>query len=92
MAVQEKLYLLADGTYADPKACKKGDDGVLRHENGVHVALMGSGEPVTLGDVPVESKNVDAAAMSVAPAPAPAPAPAEPHPAPPVARAEPKAG
>lgn len=61
------LYLLQDGTYADPKACKKSDDGVLRHENGVAVALRDDGEPMTLGKV--TEHNVKAAEAAAAPAP-----------------------
>lgn len=50
MKAPNNLYVLQDGTYADPKACKKGDDGVLRHENGVGVALGENGEPLTVGE------------------------------------------
>lgn len=42
------LYLLLDGTYADPKDCSAGKDGVLKHKNGVGVALRDDGEPMTL--------------------------------------------
>lgn len=66
-------YLLQDGTYADPKDCKKGDDGVLRHENGVAVALRDDGSPMTLSKV--TEHNVEAAEAAAAPA-----APAEPAP------------
>lgn len=52
-------YLLADGTYADPRACSKGTDGVLRHENGVPVAMRDDGEPMTLGKV--TEHNIEAA-------------------------------
>lgn len=48
------LYLLKDGTYADPKDCKV-RDGELRHENGVGVALKADGQPMTLGDVAAEN-------------------------------------
>lgn len=70
MPAPSNLYLLADGTYADPKACKKGDDGVLRHENGVGVATMATGEPITLGAVGSESRNAAAAAAGVPVVPA----------------------
>lgn len=83
MPAPDNLILLADGTYADPKAMKKGGDGVLRHENGVHAATFATGEPLTLGDIPVESKSADAAAMGTE-EPAPVverPAPAAPRPA-----------
>lgn len=52
------LYLLRDGTYADPKDCGKGDDGVLRHKNGVAVALQGTGEPETLRQQAVLNGNL----------------------------------
>jgi hypothetical protein len=45
----ERLYLLKDGTYADPKDCST-VNGELRHANGVPVALNGEGEPETLGE------------------------------------------
>lgn len=41
-------YLLQDGTYADPKDCSEGKDGVLRHKNGLAVAKGENGEPMTL--------------------------------------------
>lgn len=45
------LYLLRDGTYADPKDCfKDKGDGVLKHKNGVAVALKSDGEPETMAD------------------------------------------
>lgn len=59
-------YLLQDGTYADPKDCKKGDDGVLRHENGVAVALRDDGSPMTLSKV--TEHNVEAAEAAAVPA------------------------
>lgn len=58
------LYLLRDGTYADPKDCKKGDDGVLRHENGVEVALRDDGKPMTLGKVTEHNAAAAEAAAS----------------------------
>lgn len=42
------LYLLKDGTAADPKDCAKGDDGVLRHKDGREVSVTDEGEPLTL--------------------------------------------
>jgi hypothetical protein len=43
------LYLLQDGTYADPKDCEAGKDGVLRSKvNGLAVAKRDDGEPQTL--------------------------------------------
>jgi hypothetical protein len=62
----ENLYVLQDGTYADPKACKKGDDGVLRHENGVGVALGANGEPLTVGEA--TASNAQAASAADGPA------------------------
>lgn len=60
------LYVLQDGTYADPKACKKGEDGVLRHENGVGVALGANGEPLTVGEA--TASNAQAASAADGPA------------------------
>lgn len=62
------LYLLADGTYADPKDTSKGDDGVLRHKNGVHVALRDDGSPYTLSGHAEASGNAAAADLSETPA------------------------
>jgi hypothetical protein len=33
------LYLLKDGTYADPSECSTDENGVLRHANGQEVAM-----------------------------------------------------
>lgn len=77
--VSSEQYLLADGTYADPRDCKKGDDGALRHKNGVPVALKADGQPQTLGESAITSKNVEAAQMAAdrpAEAAAPTPGPA----------------
>lgn len=57
----KKLYLLQDGTHADPSACKRGKDGVLRHENGLAVCLYENGEPQTVEEDAVRNKNVEAA-------------------------------
>lgn len=46
-----KLYLLQDGTQADPADCKKAEDGVLRHKNGLAVALKDDGSPQTLQSI-----------------------------------------
>lgn len=35
----ETWYLLKDGTYADPNECSVGEDGILRHEKGMEVAM-----------------------------------------------------
>lgn len=59
MKAPSNLYTLQDGTYADPKDCSKGKDGVLRHKNGLGVALDDDGEPFTLADA--AALNADAA-------------------------------
>lgn len=63
---QETWYLLADGTHADPKDVSTGKDGVLRHKNGVPVAMRDSGVPHTLGVDATLNKNVEAAAAGTA--------------------------
>lgn len=86
------LYLLVDGTHADPAECSKGADGVLRHKNGMAVAMRGTGEPQTVGEDAVLNKNVEAAEAgkpaeeaaetnAEAVAPPPASAPVSPQPA-----------
>lgn len=60
---QDGRYLMGDGTYADPKECTKGDDGVWRHkETGVLVKLNSEGEPMTLADVTAHNEAANAAA------------------------------
>lgn len=56
------LYLLVDGTHADPNECDVGADHMLRHANGVPVALREDGTPQTLGGNASDSGNVQAAA------------------------------
>ena len=51
------LYILLDGTHADPADCDKGDDGVLRHKSGVPVA-MGKDGPLTVAEQAVDGKNI----------------------------------
>lgn len=63
MKANSNLYLLQDGTYADPKDVSKGKDGVLRHKNGVGVTLNEAGEPFTLGDA--TALNEEAAAAGI---------------------------
>lgn len=58
----DSLYVLKDGTYADPKDCSKGPDGVLAHANGVGVALGAGGEPLTVGEA--TATNAEAAAAA----------------------------
>jgi hypothetical protein len=55
------LYLLRDGTQADPADCSSGKDGVLRHTNGVAVALKDDGEPITIAANAVRSGSGAAA-------------------------------
>jgi hypothetical protein len=43
----ETWYLLKDGTYADPSECSTGKDGVLRHKNGMEVAMRDASTPST---------------------------------------------
>lgn len=69
------LYLLQDGTQADPSDVSKGDDGVLRNKNGVAVALYADGKPQTIGEDAERNKNVEAANAGKEPVP-PAPPPA----------------
>lgn len=78
--VANKLYLLQDGTHADPSDVSKGKDGVLRHKNGLAVCLYQDGSPQTVGQDAVNNKNVEAAKAVDEPAAphATAPAPAAP--------------
>lgn len=57
----KELYLLVDGTHADPDECDLGADNELRHANGVPVALRYDGNPQTVSLGVVENKNVEAA-------------------------------
>jgi len=59
--VHDTWYLLVDGTYADPNEVSHDKDGVLKHKNGVAVALRESGVPHTIGVDAVQNKNVEAA-------------------------------
>lgn len=67
------LYLLLDGTHAAPGDCSKDDKGVLRHSNGIAVALYEDGSPQTVGKDAEVNKNVEAAAAGKAPVPEPKP-------------------
>jgi hypothetical protein len=58
----DNLFLLQDGTQADPRDCSRGKDGVIRYRNGVAVALRGDGEPLTVGENAATSGNAHAAA------------------------------
>lgn len=46
----EQMFVLMDGTQADPDDCARDKDGVLRHKNGVKVAIDGEGKPETVDD------------------------------------------
>lgn len=55
------LYLLADGTYANPADCEPDADGALRHIYGMPVAMTEDGKPQTVRQGAVDNKNVEAA-------------------------------
>jgi len=59
--VHTTWYLLVDGTQADPNDVAPDDDGVLRHKNGLAVALHENGVPMTIGVSAKENMNVAAA-------------------------------
>lgn len=61
------LYRLVDGTQADPSDCEAGKDGVLRHKNGVPVALNGAGKPETIGEEAAMNAALTEAAGTDAP-------------------------
>lgn len=46
----EEMFVLMDGTQANPDDCARDKDGVLRHKNGVKVAIDGDGKPETVGN------------------------------------------
>ena len=52
------LYLLQDGTHVAQGECTLDKRGVLRHKNGLAVAIDGDGKPQTVGDDAVRNKNV----------------------------------
>lgn len=58
--MSKELYLLVDGTHADPDDCDVGADNELRHENGVPVALREDGLPQTVAQGTIENMNVEA--------------------------------
>jgi len=68
------LYLLQDGTHAAPGDCSKAEDGVLRHKNGLAVAMRADGTPETVADASVTNMNVAAASAGKEAAPNDAPA------------------
>ena len=56
------LYLLQDGTHADPGGCAPDDKGVLRHtESGLAVCLYEDGTPQTVGQDAINNMNLAAA-------------------------------
>lgn len=57
MNVTDTWYVLADGTHADPSDVSADKDGVLRHKNGVPVALREGGLPLTSGVATKENKK-----------------------------------
>lgn len=75
--VHTTWYRLVDGTQADPNDCAPGEDGVLRHKNGLAVALHEDGTPQSVGRDAVEGGNADAAAAADEPPAEPAPTVAE---------------
>lgn len=58
-------YVLADGTRAHPAEVEHGEDGVLRHKNGVHVALRANGLPLTSGVATKNNKQATRASKAV---------------------------
>jgi hypothetical protein len=71
--VHDTWYLLVDGTHADPNDVITDDDGILRHMDGLAVAMRGDGVPSTIGVGAVENKNVAAAQAGTDPVAAPDP-------------------
>ena len=59
-------YVLADGTQADPNDVAPGEDGVLRHKNGMAVATHEDGTPLSVGVAAAEGGNVAAAEAGAA--------------------------
>lgn len=61
------LYLMKDGTHADPSDCFKGKDGVLQNKNGMPVAIDATGNPETIstGDKPAPAPEPVVAPMPV---------------------------
>jgi hypothetical protein len=56
------LYLLQDGTHADPGACAPDNKGALRHtESGLAVCLYEDGTPQTVGQDAINNMNLAAA-------------------------------
>lgn len=58
-----QLYRLADGTQADPSACKADDKGVMRHSNGVPVVIDSDGKPVEIAREAEVNKTAMAAKL-----------------------------
>ena len=54
-------YVLQDGTHADPNDCAPDEEGVLRHKDGLAVAMRSGGVPQSVGVDAEANKNVEAA-------------------------------
>jgi hypothetical protein len=66
--MERELYLLQDGTHADPSDVSADKSGVLRHKNGLAVCLYDDGSPQTVTSDAVRNKNVAAAKGGETPA------------------------
>jgi hypothetical protein len=66
--VHKTWYRLLDGTQADPNDVAPDDRGVLRHKNGLAVAVHSDGTPVSVGidDQEPPQSQVDAAVAAQA--------------------------
>lgn len=59
--VHTTWYVLQDGTHADPNDVAPDGKGVLRHKDGLDVAMRADGNPQTIGVDAKANKNVEAA-------------------------------
>lgn len=59
--MDKELYLLQDGTHADPSDVSADKAGVLRHKNGLSVSLNEDGTPQTVAKAAELHGNVAAA-------------------------------
>lgn len=66
------LYLLQDGTQAEPRECAPDEKGVLRHKNGLAVCMSEAGTPQTIGKNAEVSGNVASAPVGTGASAAPA--------------------
>lgn len=53
----QDLFLMPDGTQAEPSDVSPGKDGVLRHKNGMAVCMTEDGRPMTIGMTSEANKN-----------------------------------